>query len=377
MKRAITLCVLVFSAAAQLGCSSNTEDASSQTAVNPSAVVQQSQAPRLYRVMDAFNVGREVYVRSLAADSSRNALWVGTSGGVLEVDLATSNLKNTFTRDDGLANEYVFAIHADAKGAVWFGTNGGGMTRFADKQWRTYFPMHGLADYWVYSFGEQADGTLWIGTWAGVNRMGPDGAPMQTYVAELVNEWVYGIDVDRDGRVWFGTEGGVSMFNADRWQSWTHADGLGAPNLRALPVSTNTGLGTRTRHDLTVTRDGEETYNPSYVFTIKVAADGVVWAGTWGGGVSRYDGKNWNNLTVADGLAGDIVYSIAQSKDGVMWFGTDKGLSRFDGKQWFTYAKRDGLLDDHVYAIAAIDEDIWVGTRSGVARLAPSETAAQ
>lgn len=367
--RLISCAALVFA----VGCSSHTEDASNeQTGAAPA----QDSAPReFYRVMDAFNVGGDIYVRSLAMDEKRKSLWVGTSGGVLEVDLASSNLKNTFTRDAGLANEYVFAIHVDKTGAAWFGTNGGGMTRFADGQWRTYFPMHGLADYWVYSFAEQHDGTLWIGTWAGANRLGTDREKFSTYVKQLVNEWVYGIDIDRAGNVWFGTEGGVSMFDGQNWKSWTHADGLGAPNDKQLPASTNTGLGTRARHDLSVLRAGEETYNPSYVFAIKVAMDGKVWVGTWGGGVSVFDGQRWTNLTSADGLAGDIVYAIEQDDGGSFWFGTNKGVSRFDGKTWFTYAKRDGLLDDNVYSIAAVGKDVWVGTRSGVARLAVDGSA--
>lgn len=350
------------------GCSSHTDDvpsgaASSGPAASPAAV------PQFYRVLDAFNVGRDIYVRSLALDSKRGSLWVGTSGGVLEVDLATSNLKNTFTREAGLANEYVFAIHVDTQGAAWFGTNGGGITRFFDGQWRTYFPMHGLADYWVYSFGEQQDGSLWIGTWAGANRLGKDREKFDTYVTELVNEWVYGVDVDKAGNVWFGTEGGVSMFDGTAWKSWTHADGLGAPNQRNLPASVNTGLGTRARHDLSVLREGEETYNPSYVFAIEVAEDGKIWTGTWGGGVSVFDGARWQNMTSKDGLAGDIVYAIAQDDQGTFWFGTNKGLTRYDGRTWFTYAKRDGLLDDHVYSVAAVGAEVWVGTRSGVARV--------
>lgn len=357
----------VIAGALLFGCSSHSDDPASGT--TPVATQESPATDSQHRVLDAFNVGRDIYVRSLALDAKRGSLWVGTSGGVLEVDLATSNLKSTYTREAGLANEYVFAIHVDKQGATWFGTNGGGVTRFFENQWRTYFPMHGLADYWVYSFGEQSDGNLWIGTWAGVNRLARGSESFDTYVKELVNEWVYGIDVDKSGTVWFGTEGGVSMFDGEAWRSWTHADGLGAPNQRNLPASVNTGLGTRSRHDLSVLREGEETYNPSYVFALHAAADGTIWAGTWGGGVSVFDGKGWRNLTTKDGLAGDIVYAVTQDDKGVFWFGTNQGLSRYDGRTWFTYAKRDGLLDNHVYAVAAVGADVWVGTRSGVARV--------
>ncbi len=326
-----------------------------------------------FEVLESFGVGDEVYVRSLAVDAAAKSMWVGTSVGVHEVDLASRDPRQTFTRKEGLANEYVFAILVDSQGNKWFGTNGGGVTRYRDGQWQTYFPMHGLADYWVYSFAEQPGGTVWIGTWAGVNRLDVAGGKFTTYVKELVNEWVYGAAVDAQQRVWFGTEGGVSMFDGQQWRSWTHADGLGAANTDNLPISLNTGLGTRSRHDLSVLADGEPSYNPNYVFSIKVAADNAVWAGTWGGGVSRYDGKVWKNYTTQDGLAGNIVFSVAQAPDGAMWFGTNQGVSRFDGKNWQTLRRGDGLFADSVYAVAvAPNGEAWVGTRRGVSRIGPA-----
>ncbi len=324
------------------------------------------------RVKDAFEVGPSVYVRALTVEPARGALWVGTSAGVNEVDLASGKLRQTFTRKDGLANEYVFAVGLDRKGNKWFGTNAGGVSRYKDGRWKTFFPMHGLADYWIYSFGEQKNGDFWIGTWAGVNKVDGKTGKFSTYVKELVNEWVYGISVDAQDRVWFGTEGGVSLFDGKRWQSWTHKDGLGAQNEARLPVSTNTGLGTRSRHDLSVGASGPATYNPSYVFSILAARDGSVWAGTWGGGAAHWDGKAWTNLTTKDGLAGNIVYAVVQDKAGQLWFGTNRGVSRWDGKAFRNWGVAEGLLEHNVYALAvAPDGDIWVGTRKGVARIGP------
>lgn len=325
------------------------------------------------KVLESFNVGDNVYVRALAIETATDSLWVGTSSGVNEVDLATGKLRNTFTRKDGLANEYVFGIGIDSEGHKWFGTNAGGAARYqggTPARWKTYFPMHGLADYWVYAFANDKQGKLWIGTWAGANQFDPKTGKFKTYVKELVNEWVYGIDVDAQGRVWFGTEGGVSMFDGRKWKSWTHKNGLGAANLDNLPASANTGLGTRSRHDLSTLKEGSATYNPNYVFSIVAAPDGTVWAGTWGGGVSRFDGNKWVNFTTKDGLAGNLVYSMVRDANGRMWFGTDRGVSRFDGKAWRSFTPHDGLLEANVYALAAAPTgDIWVGTRRGVARI--------
>jgi len=321
-------------------------------------------------VLESFEVGPDVIVRALTVDKASNSLWVGTTTGVHEVDLKTNKLRNTFTREQGLANEYVFAVGIDTKGYKWFGTNAGGASRYKDGKWKTYFPMHGLADYWVYSFANDKKGDLWIGTWAGASRFDIKTGKFTTYVKELVNEWVYGLDVDNQGRIWFGTEGGVSMFDGNTWKSWSHKDGLGGPNPDGLPPSPNTGLGTRMRHDLDIHVEGGLSYNPSYVLALLAAPDGTIWAGTWGGGVSKFDGKAWSNLTKKDGLSGNMVYSIARDAKGALWFGTDDGVSRYDGKSWRKFGRAQGLLDSAVYAIAvAPNGDIWVGTRRGVTRI--------
>jgi ligand-binding sensor domain-containing protein len=322
------------------------------------------------KVIESFDVGPNVYVRSLAVEKTANSMWVGTSVGVHEVDLTTGKAKQTFTRDSGLANEYVFGIGIDVEGYKWFGTNAGGASRYKDGKWKTYFPMHGLADYWIYTFANDKQGNLWIGTWAGANKFDPKTGKFTTYVKELINEWVYGLDVDAQGRVWFGTEGGVSVFDGKKWKAWSHKDGLGGPNVAQLQASPNTGLGTRLRHDLTTMTAGAPTYNPNYVFSLAVAKDQSVWAGTWGGGVGRFDGKSWTNFTTREGMSGNIVYSIVQDANGVMWFGTDNGVSRYDGKSWRKYLTADGLLDSNVYALAvAPNGDIWAGTRRGVSRI--------
>ncbi len=342
----------------------------SDKAVNADSVAPAVEVVVPYKVTDSFRIGDGIYVRSVEEDTTTGSLWVGTSVGVLQIDLATLDLVKTYNRDDGLANEYVFSIFTDSKGYKWMGTDGGGMSRFRDGEWKTYFPMHGLADYWVYSFTEQKDGTIWVGTWAGLNRIDGETGKFDTYLEELVNEWVYGLDVDKQDRVWIGTEGGVNMFDGQTWATWTHEDGLGASNINGHSVSDNTGLGTRSRHDLSVTANGAETYNPNYVFDIEVAEDGSVWAGTWGGGTSRFDGENWVSYTTDNGLAGNIVYAIAEGSDGMLWFGTNRGVSGFDGTSWQSFDTSAGLLDNNVYDIVVTENNqVWVATRNGVAVL--------
>lgn len=51
----------------------------------------------------------------------------------------------------------------------------------------------------------------------------------------------------------------------------------------------------------------------------------------------------WGSITLFNGLPSDSVRAIAQTADGVMWFGTDNGLARFDGRrvQNFSFGESD------------------------------------
>jgi len=308
-------------------------------AVLPGVVLAQGSP----RVIETFQVGPTVYVRALAVEPARGALWVGTSAGLNEVDLASGKLRSTFTRRDGLASEQVFALAVDAQGYKWIGTGAGGASRYRDGSFKTYFPMHGLADYRVFSLASDARGAVWMGTLAGASRLDRASGKFTTYAKELVNEWVYGVAVDPKGRVWFATEGGVSMLDGATWRAWTQADGLGAPR----------------------------TERGNYILAVHAAKDGAVWAGTWGGGAARFDGARWASHTSKDGLGGNIVYSIAQEADGTLWFGTDAGLSWYDGKKFRSLGPKDGLPGPNVFALAAAPKgEVWAGARGAVVRLA-------
>ncbi|MFA7269584.1 MAG: two-component regulator propeller domain-containing protein [Sterolibacterium sp.] len=322
------------------------------------------------RVLESFEVGKNVMVRALTVDPAVNALWVGTSAGVMEIDLKTRQPRNIYTRMHGLTNDTVLAAGVDSQGYKWFGTDAGGASRFKDGKWRTYLPMHGLADYRVSAFASDRDGNLWIGAWGGANKFDIKTGKFTTYAKELINKRVYAIAGDADGRVWFGTEGGISMYDGKRWKHWTHKDGIGAANLAGLPGSHNAGKGKHLRYDLTPQLSDKNSYHPNYIFSILAAPDKNVWAGTWGAGVSHYDGKSWSNLTTKDGLAGNIVYAIARDAKGVFWFGTDNGVSRYDGKSWKNIGRKDGLPDSHVYAVAVTPNgEVWAGTKKGATHI--------
>ena len=92
-----------------------------------------------------------------------------------------------------------------------------------------------------------------------------------------------------------------------------------------------------------------------------------MWFGTRGGGISRYDGKKFVNLTKEDGLAYNSIGGIYQDQDDVMWFGTvGGGVSMYDGIVWSTLDSRDGLPHNNVWSIVQ-DSDgyLWFAMVDG------------
>jgi ligand-binding sensor domain-containing protein len=49
---------------------------------------------------------------------------------------------------------------------------------------------------------------------------------------------------------------------------------------------------------------------------------GNLWFGTYGGGVSKYDGKSFTHFTEKEGLSNNTVLSMLEDKSGNLWFGT-------------------------------------------------------
>ncbi len=66
---------------------------------------------------------------------------------LLSVKLSTAQTWTTY----GLANSTVRSVAIDVEGNKWFGTNGGGVSKFNGTTWTTYNTTNGLANNVVYS----------------------------------------------------------------------------------------------------------------------------------------------------------------------------------------------------------------------------------
>lgn len=70
--------------------------------------------------------------------------------------------------------------------------------------------------------------------------------------------------------------------------------------------------------------------------------------------------------TVEDGLPSNTVYDVIQDDRGYMWFGTDAGLSRFDGYEFTNFELKDGLPDmDILKFFKDSSGNIWMYSFNG------------
>ena len=117
---------------------------------------------------------------------------------------------------------------------------------------------------------------------------------------------------------------------------------VGQPRPMEAPASTRTGTGMGlwlTDVEVEVSEGAGGCAATSYAGKIwDLAADlsGNVWVAT-DAGLSRFDGRQWTTFTEADGLADDLICSVAVDGQGQVWAGGLQRLSRFDGQRWTRY----------------------------------------
>src|ERR1044072_1871868 len=84
--------------------------------------------------------------------------------------------------------------------------------------------------------------------------------------------------------------------------------------------------------------------------------------------LSRYGHDVW--LT-ENGLPQNTVHSIAQTKDGYLWIGTEAGLARFDGVTFTIFDKQNTpqIKSNYIRTLLADRQGaLWIGTAEGLVR---------
>ena len=137
-------------------------------------------------------------------------------------------LFTTYNTEQGLALNSIACGYTDKKGNLWFGTLGGGVSRYDGKSFTSFTAAQGLANNIIYSITEDKTGNIWFGTsGGGVSRYDGKSFTNFTTAQGLSNNTVWSITQDKKGNLWFGTSGGgVSRYDGKSFTNLTTAEGL-------------------------------------------------------------------------------------------------------------------------------------------------------
>ena len=276
-------------------------------------------------------------INCMLEDKSGN-LWFGTQGG--GVSKYDGKSFTHFTDKEGLSHNFVFSMLEDKSGNLWFGTWGGGVSKYDGKSFTHFTDKEGLSNNVVRSMLEDKSGNLWFGTWGGgVSKYDGKSFTHFTDKEGLSNNDVRSMLEDKSGNLWFGTwGGGVSKYNGKSFTHFTDKEGLSNNAVVSMleDKSGNLWFGTQgggvsklalskvegsTQYTFTHFTD-KEGLNNNNVVSMLEDKSGNLWFGTNGGGVSKYDGKSFTHFTDKEGLSNNSVFSMLEDKSGNLWFGT-------------------------------------------------------
>mgnify|MGYP000963179660 FL=1 len=281
------------------------------------------------------------FVECIEADVNDN-IWLGTSVGVQKFD--GSNL-TAYTTADGLVNDNVKVITSASNGDIWVGTDFGA-SNFDGANWLTFDNTNGLNSNQVKSIDEDANGGIWIGTNLGVSYF--DGTTWTSYSSfDLHWSGVNATAFDSNGDKWFASPlGGVTHFDDTTFTPYDTSNGLLSQFVTDILVDNNDNkwVGTSsgmsvldasntsfTQHTRMYIMPPPDTLNP--VVDIAMDSYGRIWTAIYvgylaEGGIAYWDGNQWEDFHVSDGLVGPNVRGLVIDSDDNVWVATSTGVSK-------------------------------------------------
>lgn len=288
-------------------------------------------------------------------------MWFGTEAGLAKFDGRRTQTVN----DPSLPTGRVLALQSDLDGALWIGTDGGAARMFAGK----FEAIKETAGQTISAIIAPEPGRALMATEQGqvfecraelssssssISRTGSTSGSAEVSLSAhpLLDHPLESADHDHPGPLVITS----LTWSNNRLLAGTLSRGVQAIEngaakdvhmrpvtffVRALETDGNGKLwvGARSKKEEPGTLTGDEPSSlvrneapTGPVMAIK-AIGPEVWVGTDGRGVFRFSGAKTQRLTfdgTAGGLRSDHVYSIFADREGVVWFGTDRGVCRYD-----------------------------------------------
>lgn len=294
------------------------------------------------------------------------------------------NFQN-FTTTEGLSNNFVLGIAVDTNNVKWVAT-ADGVGRYNDTTWTTYRIADGLVDNYIYSIAVDKNNQVWVGTASGVSKF--NGTTWTNYsttdglIDNNIN-YIYGAS---DGSVWLASQSGVSKYASGTFTNYTTTEGL-SNNAVYYISSDNTGnvwfctqMGGVSKFNGTtftnITKSTTDSLLDDNTFAIAFDKNNNRFIGTWSGITKLNSADAWvSNYRIGDGLYNNFVRDIKADTAGMLWVGFfadynfDGGISKFDGTNWVSYSVTDGLVNTQVTGIAIDKQNKpWISTGGGISK---------
>ncbi|NIS83204.1 MAG: GAF domain-containing protein, partial [Anaerolineales bacterium] len=361
-------------------------------------------------------------VRSVHRDRFDN-LWVGTQNGLNY--LSAESVKYLIDHphfqhyyydpydSTSLGSSAVWSIFEDRSGVMWFGTWGGGLSKYNRSTDRFKLYQHNptqpnsLSDNMVWSILEDSEDRLWIGTFnGGLNMIDRNEDEIIVFRHDeadpesLISDDVRALLEDSSGKIWVGTAGGLDLFDP-RTNTYTHfvhdpADprSLSGNRVNVLIPSRSGGMWVGTRYDGlnyldpttgNFTRykndpDDPRSLSDDRIWALYEDRFGTLWVGTLGGVNVLEPGSDEFLHYLHDpedetSLSSDSIFAFNEDQDGYLWIGTwGGGLNRLNrvSNTFEHYTENEGLPNDTIYGIEVdLSGHLWMSTNRGLSRFNP------
>lgn len=309
-------------------------------------------------------------------ETDQDILWVGTDGdGVFKFLTKTKPFRAISAGDNNTAisNSIVRSVYEDKNGTLYVGTRSGGLNIISrDLETRKVVNTSGgLSNSTVLSIGSDLSGNIWLGTdGEGVDMIEANTNRILHFPRDFVNRndisfgHVYDVCVDVYGRIWLGTSGyGVIQMKVSKVNGRYRLD-----DFRQITYSQD---------------QNNRSINSNVVYTIAEEMPNILWFGTRGAGVYRYNTITqqveehlFTGAEKRKRLSNDDILSMHVG-NGFLWIGTSGGLNKVKLQrpdyQTTHYTQYDGLPNNTIHGIL---EDrsgmIWLSTNNGLILFDPN-----
>ena len=166
------------------------------------------------------------YKISAVATATNGNVYVSTEGGGVSRFKYTDAISGATTLNlpwaSGLVSENVFTVVVVNGIEQWYGTDAGAAHHTSESvkaDWQSYSREDGLVCDTVYAIAQDKSGNMWFGTHKGVSKF--SGSKWTNYTTKdvLVADKVNTVAVDTDGSIWFGTDKGISHLLNGVWET--------------------------------------------------------------------------------------------------------------------------------------------------------------